>query len=338
MFRRSLAAAALVLSALVAPACGASSDAASSESYPVVRSAASSALQTFTSDQSGFDTHSFWLDTGAEVVVFDAQFTEPLARKVIADIQSKTKSPIKWVVVTHPNPDKFQGAGPFRELGAKVIASRHTADAIPGTHVYKKAYFVGAKMFTAETYPPLPVIDETFEGSRVLPLHGALSVELRELENTGVSSTQTVAYVRELSALVVGDLVHHEAHAWLEGGIVNGAPHPNLDAWKRALDELSAYPSGTTVFGGRGRSAPLASAVADQKAYLDGMKAIVTAEVKATGAPVATLAGSGADAVYAKIQARAASAYPTYELPYMIGYGVYGLAQATAKDLEAKKP
>jgi glyoxylase-like metal-dependent hydrolase (beta-lactamase superfamily II) len=338
MFRRSLAAAALALSALAAPACGAPSDTGAAESFPIVRSSASSALETFTSDESGFDTHSFWLDTGAEVVVFDAQFTEPLARKVIADIQAKTKSPIKWVVVTHPNPDKFQGAGPFRALGAKIIAGRHTADAIPGTYAYKKAYFVGAKMFTQETYPPPPVVDETFEGSHVLPLHGALSVELRELRNPGVSSTQTVAYVRELGALVVGDLVHHEAHAWLEGGIVNGAPHPDLDAWKRALDELGAYPSGTMVYGGRGRPAALETAVADQKAYLDGLKAIVTAEVKATGAPVATLAGSGAAAVYARIQARAAAAYPTYELPYMIGYGVYGLAQATAKDLESTKP
>ena len=41
-------------------------------------------LFTFTSDAAGFDTHSFWLDTGSEVVVFDAQFTEELVNQVAA--------------------------------------------------------------------------------------------------------------------------------------------------------------------------------------------------------------------------------------------------------------
>ena len=36
-------------------------------------------LATFTSDAAGFDTHSYWLDTGSEVVVFDAQDERPVA-------------------------------------------------------------------------------------------------------------------------------------------------------------------------------------------------------------------------------------------------------------------
>lgn len=291
-------------------------------------------IETFTSDQNGFDTHSFWIDTGAEVVVFDAQFTEDYGRQLIAQIQSKTKTPIAWVVITHPNPDKFQGANAFRALGAKVIASRHTADAIPGVYAYKKAYFTEvAKTFTPETYPALPVIDETFERSFELPLRGSRSIQLRELGSPGVSATQTVAWIRDANALVVGDLVHHRAHAWLEGGIVDGAPHPDLEGWKRDLDELVTIAPGATVYGGRGEVAPLGEAVADEKAYLDGMKAIVTDEVKKLATPVETLAGSDANNVYTTIQARAVSAYPSYTLPYMIGFGVYGLAQQIAKEV-----
>ena len=76
-------------------------------------------LFMFTSDAAGFDTHSFWLDTGREVVVFDAQFTEELAGKLIAEIRSKTPHPIRFVVVTHPNPDKFNGAAAFQAIGAR---------------------------------------------------------------------------------------------------------------------------------------------------------------------------------------------------------------------------
>ena len=82
-------------------------------------------------------------------------------------------------------------------------------------------------------------------------------VELKVLENSAVSSTQTVAYIPEQRALIVGDLVHSKTHAWLEGGIVNGKPQPALVEWQKALDELLAYPK-TTVYGGRGDSAPVA--------------------------------------------------------------------------------
>ena len=98
-----------------------------------------------------------------------------------------------------------------------------TAAAIPGVHAYKSYYFTQiAKTFTAETYPKAPTIDETFKGAHTLELRGGLVVQLKTLQHAGVASTQTVAYVPAARALFVGDLVHHKAHAWLEGGIVEG--------------------------------------------------------------------------------------------------------------------
>jgi hypothetical protein len=94
-----------------------------------------------------------------------------------------------------------------------------------GVHAYKKYFFVNmAKMFTEENYPALESIDEVFEGRLELKLSNGKSVKLVELKGPGVSSTQTVAIVPELNALIVGDMIHHKAHAWLEGGIVNGNP------------------------------------------------------------------------------------------------------------------
>ncbi len=223
-----------------------------SGSTPPVITSQDSALAAFTSDAAGFDTHSFYWDTGREVVVFDAQFTEPLAEKLIAEIKANTKSPITYVVVTHPNPDKFNGVRPFQALGAKVVASESTAAAIPEVHAYKKYYFVNVtKQFTEETYPQEAKVDVTFAGDYVLPLEGGAEVRLHELKSAGVSTTQTVAHIPALKALVVGDLIHVKAHAWLEGGIKAGKPAPDLESWKRALDELLAY-DGATVYGGRG--------------------------------------------------------------------------------------
>lgn len=283
-------------------------------------------LHTFTSDLAGFDTHSFWYDTGREVVVFDAQFTEPLAHALVADIRAQTDSEIRYVVITHPNPDKFNGVGPLREAGATVVASEATAAAIPGVHAYKRAYFVGVGAFTADTYPPQASVDLRFADQLRLDLEGGATVDLRVLAHPGVSSTQTVAHIPRIDALIVGDLVHHGAHAWLEGGIVDGRPRPDLDAWRAALDELRAW-SGATVYGGRGQPAPVEAAVAAQQDYLTRIEAVVAAEVAAVDDPAAWT-GPDAAAHYEALTAAARAAFPDRDLDYLITHGAYGLVLA----------
>jgi glyoxylase-like metal-dependent hydrolase (beta-lactamase superfamily II) len=309
----------LAMSSLFLAACGSTPN---TDSHEVARAGS---LQTFTSDDAGFNTHSFWWDTGSEVIVFDAQFTPELAQALIAEIQAKTANPITFVVVTHPNPDKFNGAAAFQAIGARVVASAATAQAIAGVHAYKKYFFVNiAKMFTEATYPAEATIDQTFSGDLNLPLKNGAVVQLHELQHRGVSSTQTVAAIPALNALVVGDLVHHQAHAWLEGGIVDGQATPDLPSWHAALDELQPW-SGMTVYGGRGASAEVAVAVAQQKAYLDQLDALVTAYVARLGTRQAELAGPAAADHFAAIQAEAVAAFPGYAFPELIGYGVYGL-------------
>ena len=284
----------------------------------------------YTSDANGFDTHSYFYDTGTEVVVFDAQFTESEAGKLLAAIRAKTDHPIRYVVITHPNPDKFNGAAVFQREGAKVVASEATAAAIPATHAYKKYFWTQvAKAFTEETYPAQASVDVTFRGTHSLVLAGGAKVELTELKHPGVAVTQTVAWVPGQKALIVGDLVHHEAHAWLEGGIREGRTVVDIAGWKAALDELSAWPQ-ATVYGGRGASAPVAEAIAAQKRYLDGMVGLVEGYAEELGDRKAELCGDAAAPHYTELQQRAGAAFPDYALPYMVGYGVYGLVNHLA--------
>jgi glyoxylase-like metal-dependent hydrolase (beta-lactamase superfamily II) len=333
--------AALVLASMSVAGCAESLEPAPSSSSEDVTSpspapAPAAPLETFTSDAAGFDTHSFWLDTGSEVVVFDAQFTESYAEQLIAQIRAKTHRPIRWVVVTHPNPDKFNGATAFQKIGARVVASESTKAAIPGVHAYKKNYFVNvAHTFTEETYPAEASIDVTFRGDLDLPLEGGAKVHLHELVHRGVSSTQTVAIIPARSALVVGDLVHVRAHAWLEGGIVDGQPTPDLASWSSALDELLDLPSslspGATVYGGRGETADIETAVAAEKAYLDRMNRLVASYVDGLGPAKSELFGPELGTHAKTIAALAEQAFPDYALDYMIEYGVYGLAQQLAR-------
>lgn len=270
-------------------------------------------------------------DTGEEVVVFDAQFTLEHARAAIEAIRRETDSPIRFLVVTHPNPDKFNGATAFREIGAEIVASKATAEAIPGVHAYKRAFFVDmAKMIPAEKYPAEPEIDVVFEGELRLPTKAG-NVVLRELTHPGVSSTQTVVFVEEANAVFVGDLVHHGAHAWLEGGVATGAPAPHIDSWIKALDELLAF-EGATVYGGRGAPAPVRDAVRDQQAYLREADGIVRAYVRDLGARRGELTGEKAATHHEAIAKRFEEAFPDRSLGYLVQYGVYGLAEQFAKE------
>ena len=88
-----------------------------------VSGAAGGTLYTFDSGEAGFFTKTYFYDTGSEVVAFDAQFTPELAEAAIASLREQTDNPITSLVITHPNPDKFNGAPAFQAEGAEVTAS-----------------------------------------------------------------------------------------------------------------------------------------------------------------------------------------------------------------------
>jgi len=282
-------------------------------------------LGTYQSDAQGFDTRTYWYDDGREVTVFDTQFTPALAEAMVAAIRAATPNPITRVVVTHPNPDKFNGLVVFHALGATSIASAATAAALPGVDAYKRAFWIGTGAFTAATYPRLEPIRQTFLGQYRITLASGQTITLTELRNPGVSTTQTVARIDATGDLIVGDLVHGNVHAWLEGGIADGAPRPDIAGWIRALEELPAL-GGRVVRGGRGDDLPLAEAVAQQADYLRRMDTLVAAYVAGLGTRRGELRDPAlAPRHHAAIQKQAEAAFPGRGLSYLVGYGVYGL-------------
>jgi glyoxylase-like metal-dependent hydrolase (beta-lactamase superfamily II) len=278
-------------------------------------------IYTFESDGNGFNTKTIFYDDGKEVVAFDAQFTPGVARQAIEFLRSKTKNPIKFLVVTHPNPDKFNGISAFKEAGAKVVMSALSARNMPQIHEYKKYYFVNiAKSFTDETYPHLPTADITFNDTHSLQMAGGGKVELKELGMSGISTNQTVASITTHNALVVGDLVHHHAHAWLEGPIVDGKPKFSSQNWIKCLEFIQQNYKGTVdVFGGRGDVDLLSKVVPAQIAYLNTAVKITKEYVNATVA-------AKAEIDYGKLQTIFEAKFPDYRLGYMIAYGAYGIA------------
>jgi glyoxylase-like metal-dependent hydrolase (beta-lactamase superfamily II) len=291
-------------------------------------------LGKYTSDTNGFDTHTYWYDDGKEVTIIDTQFVPALAQAMVDQIKKSTTSPITRVIVTHPNPDKFNGLPLLHNMGVQSIASKASADAMPGVHGYKKFFWTQiAKSFTEETYPKFEPVKTTFSGQSIIKLKSGEILTLIELKNPGVASTQTVVRIDRTGDLVVGDLVHYKAHAWLEGGIVGGNAKPDLKAWQAAVAELPALtkqPAVAKVHGGRGATGTVNEAVTFQRDYLAKADALVDDYVKAT--PAADLKDPAqAQKHYAALQATFDKSMPGLALPYLVGYGVYGLLNSKVK-------
>lgn len=293
----------------------------------------------FKSDMAGFDTRTFFYEGQAEVIAVDAQFTPELAKQSILHLRKLTQKPITWLVITHPNPDKFNGASVFKSLGARIISSKATAAAIPEVHAYKEYFFVEmAKMFQKGNYPQPVAVDQTFENQTDLVLRGGERLYLKELSQPGVSSTQTIAYVRSANAVFVGDLVHYKAHAWLEGGIVGGKPTPAIDGWLANLKELAALvPPTTRVYGGRGVTADLKTSLAEQYQYLQAARALIRKELKALGTKASGFNGPNAGAMYKALAAKFQAHFQGYELAYLIEYGAYGLVQSELAAMKVQR-
>lgn len=284
-------------------------------------------VYTYQSDGQGFHTKTFFYDNGLEVVVFGAQFTPELAQEALTFLRTKTDSPVSYLVVTHPNPDKFNGAKVFQNEGAKVIASRATYLAMPGVHEYKKYYFVHiAKMFSEDEYPEMPEVDYIFDQEWSLTLSQGDVLELKELGIAGVSSNQTVGYLPAVGGLMVGDLVHHKAHAWLEGGIVDGQAQATLGSWSKCLDLIEkTYSAETVIYAGRGEAVSLPLAVKEQKKYLNIVQSSVAEYIQQLGERKEELLGEKAGEHHQAIEKMLEKRFSEYEISYMIGFGIYGL-------------
>lgn len=287
-------------------------------------------LGVFTSDTRGFDTHTFYYDDGEEVTLIDTQFLPRLTEAMVKEVRSKSASPITRVIVTHANPDKFNGLPFLRALGVESVTSAAVASEMPLVHAYKEHFWVNeAKAFKPGTYPAFENVRTVFSNSSTIALKSGETLTLFELDNPGVANHQVVVRIDETGDLIVGDLVHTNAHLWLEGGVQQGKPHADLQLWSAAVEELhnlSAGKPGAKVYGGRGDFIAVADAIKEQQRYLSEAQALVTGYIAELGARRGELRdGQKKAAHYQELERRFAAAFPDYKLPYMVGYSAYGL-------------
>lgn len=88
------------------------------------------------------------------------------------------------------------------------------------------------------------------------------------------------------------------------------------------------------MYGGRGTSRKLSVSVDNQIGYLKAAKKLIESELKALGGKTTEFNGPNAGGMYKALAQKFQAKFPTYELPYMIEYGAYGLIQSEMQKLK----
>lgn len=270
------------------------------------------ALKQYTSKADGFSTSSFWVESEQGVVVFDAQFLPEYAEALMAEIAAQTSKPITDVVISHANPDKYNGLEVIRAKHpeVKIWATPQIVARIKEVDAGKKGFF-GPQY--GERYPQgLVLPDELISAPQVLR-RGSLEIELIPM-GAGVSTAHLVSLIKSSGELVVGDLLHNKTHGWLAEGF--------SQQWLERLDALERLGAKRFL---PGRGAPGgAELIAQQRDYLKGFQACVASELE----------GAGQEADIATIKACILARFPDHQIEAMVDFSIPGELEAQRARLD----
>lgn len=269
-------------------------------------------LKQYTSKADGFSTSSFWVESEQGVIVFDAQFLPEYAEALMAEIAAQSSKPITDVVISHANPDKYNGLEAMRAKhpDVKIWATPQIVARIKEVDAGKKGFF-GPQY--GERYPQGLVLPDELISARQVLRRGSLEIELIPM-GAGVSTAHLVSLIKSSGELVVGDLLHKKTHGWLAEGF--------SQQWLERLDELERL-GGKRFLPGRGAPGG-GELIAQQRDYLKGFQACVASELER--------AGQQADIT--NIKACIVSRFPDHQIEAMVDFSIPGELEAQRARLD----
>lgn len=192
------------------------------------------------------------------VAVIEAGYHEPMAREMLAHIASITKAPVKYVINTNSQPDRFLGNESFRRRGAIIIASAAEAKRMAEMGgQFAQANEAALGLAPGSIDIPNPP-DRILQGDSELDL-GGLKIQLRQF---GAAHTPSplVVYVPQDKVVYGGDILYNgRLPAVVDGG--------NVKSWITVFDKMHDF-GDVTFVPGHGKPGRLATFEFSTRAYL----------------------------------------------------------------------
>ena len=135
------------------------------------------------------------------VVVIDTFSTEDAAKQLLAEIQQRTKLPVKFVVNTHYHLDHVAGNGVFAKQGAAVLAQRNVRGWIHSENLRLIGDFLTPELKALTESIAAPSVD--YEQASHLYL-GSRAIHLRSFP--GHTGGDSIVIVPDARVAFLGDL------------------------------------------------------------------------------------------------------------------------------------
>jgi glyoxylase-like metal-dependent hydrolase (beta-lactamase superfamily II) len=155
------------------------------------------------------------------VVVVDAFASEEGAERLLAEIRSRTKNPIRFLVLTHFHSDHAGGAAVFARAGATILAHENVRA------WERREWQTDLDARAKERYAKLRLPDVTYRDKVTLWL-GDRSVEV--VHRPGHTGSDSLVAVPEARILFGGDLIQKRT--------IPGLRFANTADWMQTLDGL----------------------------------------------------------------------------------------------------
>jgi glyoxylase-like metal-dependent hydrolase (beta-lactamase superfamily II) len=175
-----------------------------------------------------------------EIGLVDTQFTNANVHRLIADLIESGK-PLRWVYVTHPHVDHFNGATLLRTAfpDAKFYAQASAIPLFAGMVAERQAGLGAAAPGGAPNVTaPAPTFFEPVPGA-------GLKVDGQPIEiirGFGDHPDSSVVWVRSAKTVITGDVVFSHTHAFT-------GDHDDIPGWIALVKEIQALKPDRVVVG-----------------------------------------------------------------------------------------
>ena len=192
------------------------------------------------------------------VAMIETGYHEPMAREMLAHVAKITKVPVKYMINSNSQPDRFLGNEYFRRQGATIITTTAEAKRMAervGMLAQINESLLGLKPGSIEIPSPP---DRILDGNTELDL-GGVKIKLMQF---GASHTPGpfVVHIPKDNVVYGGDILYSgRLPAVIDGG--------NVNSWIKTFDALKKFGNATFV-PGHGHPAKLSAFEFSTREYL----------------------------------------------------------------------
>jgi len=193
------------------------------------------------------------------VAVLDTGFYPQMAEEMLTHIRRITDKPIKFVINTNSQPDRFFGNAVFKDLGARIISHPSEIKRMKQNTSNYMAFIENSMKFKEGSLKPPVLPDYPIQQNTRIDLGGNVTLAI-ESHKAAHTPSPLIVHVTSDNVVYAGDILY-------SGRLLAIVPGGNIKQWMETFNYLKKF-KGATFIPGHGNPEPLMSFIKPTYNYL----------------------------------------------------------------------